>query len=79
MPGFYSIFIPANKPVRSQRSSEFMAVIIFRKHLTFLTVLQLPFPGVESEDSTVPICTVIHNCNKLEPCTHFPAPDKHPV
>lgn len=55
MAGFYyfyfSIFIPATKLLRSQRSSGSMAVIIFRKHMTFLTVLQMPFPEVENEET----------------------------
>lgn len=81
MPAFYSFFIPATKPLRSQISSGFIAVISFRKHLTFLTVLQIPFPEDEREYrySAAPLCTVILNCNKLDPSTHFPALDKHPA
>lgn len=82
MPGFYyfyfSIFIPATKPLRSQRSSGFMAVIIFRKHMTFLTASAFSW-GWKWRHSAVPICTVILNCEKLDPSTHFPAPDKHPA
>lgn len=79
MPGYHGILLSATKPLRSQRSSGFIAVITFRKHLTFLTGIQVPFHEDESEDSVVPICIVILTYNNLDSPLHFLAPDKHPA